>query len=110
MAHSTELSNKSVAILRTVLVTHTTSNGHQRMLDGVALRTTEFHLDCFCRVWSAAPSIVADATVTGFIHMDAGAVLVLQMDSCGRLYSSETFFPLLRETAEHELDGQPHSS
>lgn len=82
-------------------MTHTANNGHHRMLDGVALRATEFHPDCFCRVWRTAPSIVADATVTGFIHLDAGAVLVLQMDSGGRLYSSEAFFPFLRESAEH---------
>lgn len=95
MAHSTELSNKSIAILRTVAVTHTRSDGHHRMLDRVAFRTAEFHLDCSRGVWSAAPSIVADATVTGFIHLDAGAVLVLQMDSCASLYSSEAFLPLL---------------
>lgn len=52
------------------------------MLDDVVFRTTELNVDGFGGVGRATSSIIAAAAITGFIHLDAGAVLVLQVHSC----------------------------
>lgn len=61
-------------------MTNTGCDRHYRMLDSASVGTAELDVDGSRAVWSATPSIVADTTVTGLVHLDAGAILVLQAD------------------------------
>lgn len=58
------------------------SDGHHRMPDASAVGAAEFNLDGFSIMRCTTSPIIADATVTGFIQLDAGTVPVFKSDSC----------------------------
>lgn len=76
------LPEEGVVIPRTVAMANAGRDRHDGMLDGASVGTAELDVDGFCAVRSATPSIAADATITGLVHLDAGAVLVLQANGC----------------------------
>lgn len=78
-------------------MTHAAGDGHHRIPDGVSQGAAELNLDGFCVVRCATSSIVAEAAVTGFIRLGAGAVLVFQVDSRRGLLGSDAPLPPLQK-------------
>lgn len=55
---------------------------HDGPSGGFSVGTPEFHQGRLGSVWGAASAIIAGAAVPWFVDLDAGAVLIGQMDGC----------------------------
>lgn len=76
-------------------MTDTGIDQHHWLFQEFALRTAELNLNRFGVVWGTASPIIAEATVTRFVSLHTGAVLVFKTNSFHGLLCSDTFFSFL---------------
>lgn len=83
-------------VLWAVVVANAAVYEHHGPLDRFPFQALELHLRCSSAVWCAAAAIGAQAAETGPEGLDAGAVLVGEVDGSRALLHPETLAPLLQ--------------